>query len=63
MKNAPEVWVYKLLLGGLKEVAVCSEHIKGLKLDKYIKQLLKTLRAESAPLHALTVPQVHQLQV
>lgn len=62
-KNAPEAWVYKLLLLGLEEAAVCSEVIKTHKLEKYIKQLLKSLRAESVPLHALSVPQACKLQV
>ena len=63
LKNAPEAWVYELLLWGLQEAAVCSPVIKALKLDKYIRQLLKAMRAESVPLHALTVPQARQLQV
>jgi hypothetical protein len=61
--SAPEVWVYEFLLQCLQEAAVASTAIKACKLDKYIKQLLKSARAESVPLHALSHQQVRKLKV
>lgn len=63
LESGPEVWLYDFMLQCLEEAVVSSESVKSCKVDKYIRQLLRSLRAESVPFHALSVPQARKVKV